>query len=56
MTPAEREVFDRLVEAWNAFLLLPNEHADDNDEFRYSIHILQRQILARSARRELNKG
>lgn len=54
MTPDEREVFDRLVAAWNAFTRLPVEHADDNDEFRHGIHVLQRQIMARPTRRVLN--
>lgn len=54
MTKEEREVFDRLVDAWNAFVCLPVEHADDNNEFRQGIHILQRQIMARPTRRALN--
>lgn len=54
MTQEEREVFDRLVDAWNAFTRLPVEHDDDNDEFRHGIHALQRQIMARPTRRKMN--
>jgi len=54
MTPQERAAFDALVIAWNAFAALPTEHGDDTTEFRTGIHVLQRQILARPARRGIN--
>lgn len=54
LTEAERNVVDRLVEAWNSFQQLPVEHNDDLAEFRFGIHVLQRQVLARPTRRELN--
>jgi len=55
MTDAEGRAFDALVSAWNAFVKLPVEHADDVNEFRTGIHSLQRHILARPARREVNE-
>ena len=54
LTDLEREVVFKLVEAWNAYLLLPTEHPDDNAEFRLAIHTAQVQILARPGRREIN--
>jgi hypothetical protein len=54
MTEAEERIFLSLAEAWNAFLQLPVEHADDVDEFRRGIHQLQEKVLARPARREFN--
>lgn len=53
MTPAERAVLARLIEAWNAFIELPIEHGDDVNDFRYGLHVLERQVLARPARRLL---
>lgn len=55
MTEPERTVMAHLVDAWNSFLQLPTEHADDVDEFRHGIHALQKQIMARPTRRELNR-
>jgi len=54
MTEQERALVMMLAEAWNEFTALPIEHDDDNAEFRHGIHALQRMILARSARREIN--
>jgi hypothetical protein len=54
MTPQERVVFNHIVKAWNAFLLLPDEHVDDIDEFRRGVHRLQEKILARPERRRIN--
>lgn len=56
MTEQEKLVLDKLVEAWNAFLLLDVEHPDDTAEFRYGIHALQNMILSRPTRREVNKS
>lgn len=54
MTEDERALVMALAKAWDAFRLLPNEHDDDTAEFRQGIHAVQRMILARSARREIN--
>ena len=56
MTAAEKAVVHALGEAWNLYLTLPKEHADDDREFRQGIHQLQDKILARPARRKINKG
>jgi hypothetical protein len=55
MTDLEQTVLSHLVDAWNAFLRLPIEHSDDIDEFRHGIHALQKQIMARPARRDINR-
>lgn len=54
MTSDEKKVLDALVSAWNLFMGLPVEHADDNNDFRHHLHILQRQVMSRPARRQLN--
>ena len=54
MTPKEQKVLNSLVDAWNSFLELPTEHPDDLNDFRYGIHALQRQIMCRPIRREMN--
>lgn len=48
----ERAVVTALWKAWNVFLRLPEEHADDTDEFRRAIHAAQEKVFARPARRE----
>jgi hypothetical protein len=55
MTDLEQTVPSHLVDAWNSFLRLPIEHSDDIDEFRHGIHALQKQIMARPTRREINR-
>ena len=55
MTEAEQVVVDALAIAWNAFLVLPAEHDDDQDEFRRMIHAAQEKVLARPARRAAAK-
>lgn len=54
MNELEQIALGHLVQAWNAFLRLPTEHADDVTEFRHGIHALQVMIMARPARRQLN--
>lgn len=51
MTKQEQKVLDKLTEAWNAFLVLPNQHNDDATEFRHALHQLQYLILSRPERR-----
>jgi hypothetical protein len=55
MTDDEKEIVELLGKVWNQFLTLPVEHESDVREFQYGIHILQRQVMCRPARRELNK-
>ena len=54
MTDPEHELVMALAKVWDGFLTLPVEHDDDLSEFRQGIHAVQRMILARSARREIN--
>jgi hypothetical protein len=51
MTPDEITVVEKLADAFNAFVALSNSHPNDRDEFAHHIHILQRQVMARLARR-----
>jgi hypothetical protein len=53
LTGAEREALDALAAAWNAFMHLPAEHADDQLEFRQAIHRAQNIVLSRPTRRAL---
>jgi len=54
MSDAERELVMQLAKVWDGFLKLPVEHDDDATEFRQGIHALQRMVLSRPARREIN--
>ena len=54
MTEAERALVMALAKVWDGFLELPEEHDDDTREFRQGVHALQRMILARPARCEIN--
>lgn len=56
LTEQERLVVTKLAEAWNEYLKLPQEHIDDDAEFRDSIHRAQIQVLARPGRREFNNA
>jgi len=53
LTPGEKEVLEHLVKAWNAFMLLPQEHPDGVHEFRHGIHHAQALILMRPTMRGL---
>ena len=52
MNKEEQKVLEHLVDAWNTFVKLPVMHPDDNNEFRNSLHNLQRIIGIRKLRRE----
>jgi len=47
MTEQEQKVLDISGELWKAFLELPVIHPDDRSEFKFLLHQLQNQILAR---------
>lgn len=51
LTQDEKQVLERLAEAWNAFLSLNDGRADSTDDFRRAVHAAQRVIAARVARR-----
>jgi hypothetical protein len=55
LTKEENAVVQALATAWNAFLELPMQHADDVHEFRAGIHRLQEKVLARPAVRQLRE-
>ena len=50
-TAQESNVLDHLRNAWEAFLILDTEHPDEQNEFRYAIHLAQQIIATRLARR-----
>jgi hypothetical protein len=49
LTAQEQELLRLTSDVWNAFLLLPRQHPDDQTEFRHALHALQRIVLARPA-------
>lgn len=51
LTRAEMAVVDRLSEAMSLFADLPEMHPSDRGEFAHHVHILQRAVMCRSARR-----
>jgi hypothetical protein len=51
LTSQELAVMDHLVEAVNGFLDLPDKHPSDVAEFIQHIHVLQRHVMSRLARR-----
>ena len=52
MTAEEIKVIEHLASAFNHFTQLPNKHPSDDVEFSHHIHILQRHVMCRIARRE----
>uniref|UniRef100_UPI0035C9A0CE hypothetical protein n=1 Tax=uncultured Sphingomonas sp. TaxID=158754 RepID=UPI0035C9A0CE len=54
VTDAELRVVGLLGEAWNAFLAMPVEHSDHQDEFRHAIHAAQDLVLSRVGARQIN--
>lgn len=55
MTQQEIKVLELTKETWNAFLELPDQHEDDNDDFRFHIHAIQNIILAREGVRKMEE-
>lgn len=51
LTDQEKEVLNKLSDAWNAYCSLDNERENHKDEFHYGIHTLQRIIAFRVAKR-----
>lgn len=47
LNPLEQTIVDNLGEVWNQFNLLAALNEDDDKDFRYHIHSLQRMIMAR---------
>lgn len=47
----EKEILQFLVQAWNKFVELENEHPQDTNEFCTAIHDAQKIIALRVARR-----
>jgi hypothetical protein len=55
VTNEEEYLITQLGLLHGLFVQLPNQHADDQDDFRYMIHRLQDMVAARSSFRELNR-
>lgn len=56
LTPDEHKCLAHLVEAWNTYRLLPEQHRSDLLEFMYAIHLAQNVVLARVGWRALQAG
>jgi hypothetical protein len=52
LTMSERNLIQSLGNCYNSFCSLDNHHPNDTEEFARHIHVLQRQVMARLARRE----
>ena len=52
LTIQERTLIQALGNCYNTFVGFDNPHPNDADEFAQHIHVLQRQVMARLARRE----
>lgn len=55
LTYDEQVVIDRLADAWNKFLTLPEVHSADKTEFMAHIHAAQNIIMSRPVIREQTK-
>lgn len=60
VTDQEIEVLNKLAEAWNLFIALPEEHASEREEFAsereefaFFMHACQGKVLSRAARRQI---
>jgi hypothetical protein len=51
LTTEEKAIIEKLADAFNYFVELENKHPSDVGEFAHHIHILQRHVMARLARR-----
>jgi len=51
LTVDEQKVMDHITEAWNEYVKLPQQHADDIEEFRHAVHEMQYLLAVRSVRR-----
>jgi hypothetical protein len=51
LTEHETEIIETLGRAFNTFVVLPDQRPGDAVEFAHHIHILQRHVMARLARR-----
>ncbi len=51
LTDDEKKVIEHLTDAYNMFVSLPRQHPSDTEDFSRHIHILQRHVMARLARR-----
>ncbi len=54
LSDKERAVMNKLVEAWNLFVMLKPLHPYESDEFCRSIHSAQYILMSRPVRRQLN--
>lgn len=55
-TEQENKVSDKLIEAWNEFVKLPELHKDDTLDFRHHLHALQRIVFSRPIIKGFNQS
>ena len=56
LTDEEGKIMDLLIEAWDRYIKLPEQHPTEIDEFGQGIHICQNLLAIRIARRCYPKG
>ena len=56
LTFKEQEISDKLVDIWNLFLKLPQNHPSEKSDLGFAVHIIQGLLTARIARREYPDG
>ena len=54
LTVDEKAVVEKLAEAWNMYIELPEQHPQDKLEFMHGLHDLQRIVMYRPAFRQIN--
>lgn len=55
LTKWEREVVDKLAEAWDLYLHLPTIHSCTRQEFMQAIHRAQHIVMSRPVQRQFNR-
>lgn len=56
LTTMEQRVMDALIEAWTAYIALPEEHISERPDFAAAIHRCQDLLAVRVTRRCFPKG
>lgn len=51
LSKEEQSLIDQLAAVYNEFIKLPGKHPSDDREFEHGVHVLQRHVMARLARR-----
>lgn len=52
LIPEERQVLDKIMDTWNHYVRLPEQHPAHREEFAHAIHELQRLVMSRPTARD----